>query len=156
MHTLSGALAFSAPLRETHFSRDIFSRQAAKGAKACISLRSLGVLRAFARDLFPVRIYFLAKPLRPLRHAHPSAEPWRSPRLCERPFSRGIFFSPSRKDRKDLYTRGALASNAPSAGKGFMPFPALTPTTQKTCRTGITLFPRLFSIRQCIVSPLRS
>ena len=116
------ALAFSAPLREAFFPRDIFSRQAAMGAKACI----------------------------------PSAEPWRSPRLCERPFSRGIFFSPSRKDRKDLYTRGALASNAPSAGKGFMPFPALTPTTQKTCRTGITLFPRLFSIRQCIVSPLRS
>ena len=34
-----GALAFSAPLREPHFSRDIFSRQAAKGAKACILLR---------------------------------------------------------------------------------------------------------------------
>ena len=29
------SFAFSAPLRETFFSRDIFSRQAAKGAKAC-------------------------------------------------------------------------------------------------------------------------
>ena len=33
------ALAFSAPLREAFFPRDIFSRQAAKGAKACILLR---------------------------------------------------------------------------------------------------------------------
>ena len=33
------SFAFSAPLREPHFSRDILSRQAAKGAKACILLR---------------------------------------------------------------------------------------------------------------------
>ena len=117
------ALAFSAPLREPHFSRDILSRQAAMGAKACIA----------------------------------PAQPWRSPRLCKRPFSRGIFFlAKPQRALRHAYPCGALASNAPSAGKGFMPFPALTPTTQKTCRTGITLFPRLFSIRQCIVSPLRS
>ena len=75
------AFAFSAPLREPHFPRYIFSRQAAKGAKACTPLRSLCVLRAFARDVFSRGIFFLAKPQRALRHAHPSAQPWRSPRL---------------------------------------------------------------------------
>ena len=34
-YPLSGALAFSAPLRETFFSRGYFFRQAAKGSKAC-------------------------------------------------------------------------------------------------------------------------
>ena len=52
------ALAFSAPLREPHFSRDVFSRQAAKGTKTCTSLRSLGILRAFARGLFPAGYFF--------------------------------------------------------------------------------------------------
>ena len=52
------ALAFSAPLREPHFSRDVFSRQAAKGTKTCTSLRSLGLLRDFARDLFPAGCFF--------------------------------------------------------------------------------------------------
>ena len=75
------ALAFSAPLREAFFPRDVFSRQAVKGAKACTSLRSLGLLRDFARDVFSRGIFFLAKPQRALRHAHPSAQPWRSPRL---------------------------------------------------------------------------
>ena len=52
------AFAFSAPLREAFFPRDVFSRQAVKGAKACTSLRSLGVLRAFARDLLLAGYFF--------------------------------------------------------------------------------------------------
>ena len=101
-------------------------------------------------------IFFLAKPLWALRHAHPCAAFAFSATLREPHFPRDIFLAKPQRALRHAYPCGALASNAPSAGKGFMPFPALTPTTQKTCRTGITLFPRLFSIRQCIVSPLRS
>ncbi len=67
------ALAFSATLREPHFSRDVFSRQAAKGAKACTPLRSLGVLCAFARASFLAGYFILAKPQRTQRHAYPCA-----------------------------------------------------------------------------------
>ena len=115
-------------MREPHYLRDIFSRQAAKVAKTCIpcaafaffaplredkqharasflaryffspsrqgrkdlyTLRSLCVLRAFAREktacesLVPREIFFLAKPPRSLRPVYP-AQPWRSLRLCER------------------------------------------------------------------------
>ena len=126
------ALAFSATLRETFFPRDISSRQAAKGAKACILSAQPWRSPRLCESLISRGIFFLAKPLRALRHAYPcaalafsatlretffprdissrqaakgakacilSAQPWRSPRLCESLISRGIFFSPSRKGR---------------------------------------------------------
>ena len=144
-------------LCESLISRGIFFlAKPQRALRHAYPQRSLGVLRAFARDLLLARIYFLDKPLWALRHAHPCAAFAFSATLREPHFPRDIFLAKPQRALRHAYPCGALASNAPSAGKGFMPFPALTPTTQKTCRTGITLFPRLFSIRQCIVSPLRS
>ena len=60
-----------------------------QGRKDLYTLRSLGVLRAFAREktacesLITREIFSLAKPPRSLRPVYP-AQPWRSLRLCER------------------------------------------------------------------------
>ena len=96
------AFAFSARLREKktsceryYFLAGVFSRQASKIAKPYIPLRSLCVLRAFARekkhhasDIISLRESFLAKPLRSQRPIYP----------------RGIFasFAPLREDKLQI------------------------------------------------------
>ena len=65
----------SAPLREPHYSRDIFSRQAAKGAKTCIPrgafafsvpLREtfFSLSRKGRKDLYTPRAFATSAPLR--------------------------------------------------------------------------------------------
>ena len=98
------ALAFSATLRETFFPRDISSRQAAKGAKACILSAEPWRSPRLCESLISRGMFFLAKPQRALRPAHPCAALAFSAPLREPHFSRDILFSPSRKGRKGMHT----------------------------------------------------
>ena len=97
------------------------ARQAAKIAKTCIPLRSLCVLRAFARekkhhasDIISLRESFLAKPPRSLSPIYPCGAFALSAPLREPHYSRDTFFlaKPLRSQRP-AYPCGAFAPSAP-------------------------------------------
>ena len=89
------SFAFSAPLREPHFSRDIFLAKPQRALRHAYPQRSLGVLRAFARDLFPADFFSRqaakgAKACIPLRSLGVLRD------FARASFLAGCFFSPSR------------------------------------------------------------
>ena len=94
------ALAFSAPLREAFFPRDISSRQAAKGAKACIPSAEPWRSPRLCESLISRGMFFLAKPQRALRHALPCAALAFSAPLREAFFPRDIFSRQAAKGAK--------------------------------------------------------
>ena len=107
------SLGFSATLREPHFSWDIFSRQAAKGAKACTPPAQPLRSPRLCESLISRGIFFLAKPQRALRHAHPCAALAFSAPLREAFFPRDIFSRQAAKGTKAcIPLRAALAFSA--------------------------------------------
>ena len=100
-HAYPSAQPWRSPrLCERPFSReDIFSRQAAMGAKACIPSAEPWRSPRLCESPISRGIFFLAKPLRALRHAYPQRSLGVLRAFARASFLAGYFFSPSRKGR---------------------------------------------------------